>query len=112
MSKFDDYLTAIKKDATTLLGSTLRQGKREAKEILLAHVANSEERLKRWTTLLADGDITPREYKLLINNQITLGRMRLRTVEVIGKRAALDFRDKLRSLFVDKAVAMFLPPLA
>ncbi len=108
MSKFDDYLIAIKKDASTLLGATLRRGKREAKEILLAHIANSKERLKRWTKLLADGDITEREFKLLVNNQVTLGRMRLRTVEVIGKRAALDFRDQLRSLFVDKAVAMFL----
>lgn len=108
MSKFDDYLDSVMSDARALLGSTFKKGKNEAKDILEAHVKNSEERLQRWTKLLASGDITRFEFSLLINNQITLGRMRLRTVKVIGKRAALDFRDKLRTLFIDKAFDMFL----
>ncbi len=108
MSKFDDYIDAVSKDARKLLGATIKQGKKEATAILDAHVQNSKVRLKRWTALLAKGAIEKREFELLVNNQITLGRMRLRTVEVIGKRAALDFRDALRSLFVDKAVEVFL----
>ena len=108
MSKFDDYLDAVMTDATILLSSTIKEGKKEAREILEAHVQNSKERLQRWTKLLASGDLKKREFQLLVNNQITLGRMRLRTVEVIGKRSALDFRDALRSLFIDKAFEMFL----
>ena len=108
MSKFDDYLDAVMTDAQILLSSTIREGRKEAKEILEAHVQNSKERLRRWTKLLASGDLKKREFQLLVNNQITLGRMRLRTVEVIGKRAALDFRNALRSLFIDKAFEIFL----
>ena len=108
MSKFDDYLDAVMADAKILLSGTIKRGKKEANAILETHVDNSKERLQRWTKLLANGDIEMREFELLINNQITLGRMRLRTVEVIGKRAALDFRNALRSLFIDKAFEMFL----
>ena len=111
MSKFDDYLDDVLSDAKILLGSTFKKGKKEATEILEKHVENSKERLKRWTKLLATGAITESEFKLLVNNQVTLGRMRLRTIKVIGKRAALDFRDKLRTLFIDKAVEVFLPRL-
>ena len=91
-----------------LLNSTIKKGKKEAKAILETHVDNSKTRLQRWTKLLAHGDLTKREFELLINNQITLGRMRLRTVKVIGKRAALDFRNSLRALFIDKAFDIFL----
>ena len=108
MSKFDEYLDAVMADAKALLSGTIKRGKNEARAILEAHVDNSKERLQRWTKLLANGDIEKREFELLINNQIKLGRMRLRTVEVIGKRAALDFRNALRSLFIDKAFEIFL----
>jgi len=108
MSKFDDYVDAVLADAKILLNGTIKKGKNEAKTILETHVANSKVRLRRWTKLLANGDLTKREFEILINNQITLGRMRLRTVKVIGKRAALDFRNNLRTLFIDKAFDIFL----
>jgi hypothetical protein len=108
MSKFDDYLDEVLKDAKVLLKGTIKQGREEAEAILDAHVENSKERLQRWTKLLASGDLTSREFKILVNNQITLGRMRLRTVQVIGKRAAIEFRDSLRALFIDKAFDIFL----
>lgn len=108
MSRFDDYLDAVMADAKVLLNSTVKQGSEEAKAILEAHVDNSKIRLERWTILLTHGHLKKREFELLINNQITLGRMRLRTVEVIGKRAALDFRNSLRALFIDKAFDIFL----
>ena len=108
MSKFDTYLDEVMGDARILLNSSLKKGKDEARAILEAHVENSKERLKRWTKLLAKGEITKFEFKLLLNNQITLGRMRLRTIKVIGKKAALEFRDKLRALFIDKAFETFL----
>ena len=108
MSKFDDYVQAVLADAETLLDDSFSRGKKEAKEILEAHVQNSRERLQRWTKLLANKDITEREFKLLVNNQVTLGKMRLRTIRVIGKRAAIDFRDSLRALFIDKAFEIFL----
>lgn len=108
MSKFDTYKQEVLSGAQTLLGTTLARGRKEAGAIFATHMANSEDRLKRWTVLLHDQAITEREFRLLIDNQITLGRMRLRTVKVIGKKAALEFRDQLRNLFVDKAVDIFL----
>ena len=108
MSKFDEYLNSVVADARKLLDSNLSRGKKEATAIMETHVSNSRERLKRWTGLLARGEITEAEFKLLVNSQITLGKMRLRTVRVIGKRAALDLRNGLRALFVDKAIEVFL----
>lgn len=108
MSKFDDYLSAVMADARKVLDSEISRGKKEAEAILETHVANSRERLQRWTRLLARGEITEAEFKLLVNSQVTLGKMRLRTIRVIGKRAALDLRNSLRALFVDKAIEIFL----
>lgn len=108
MSKFDDYVSSVVTEARKLLDSNVSRGRKEAREILEAHVANSRERLQRWTRLLANGEITRAEFRLLVNSQITLGKMRLRTVRVIGKRAALDLRNNLRALFIDKAFEIFL----
>lgn len=108
MSKFDEYLSSVVTEARKLLDSSVSRGRKEAREILETHIANSRERLQRWTRLLANGEITKREFTLLVNSQVTLGKMRLRTVRVIGKRAALDLRNSLRALFVDKAFEIFL----
>ena len=108
MAKFDDFLKEITRGANLLANRTFKRGRNEAKKIIKGHLDNSEDRLKRWTRLLAAGDLSEAEFKLLVNNQVTLGRMRLRTIRVIGKKAALEFRDNLRSLIVDAAVAVFL----
>lgn len=108
MSDFDKYLDAIKKGSKELVKQTFKKGGDDAKEIFDAHLQDSEEQLKRWTALLANADITQFEFTLLLNNQITLSRMKLRTIKVIGKKSAIEFRDKLRSLFIDTAVDIFL----
>ncbi len=108
MSKFDDYLNSVVAEARKLLDNKIIRGKKEARAILETHVANSRERLQRWTRLLANKEITEAEFRLLVNSQVTLGKMRLRTVRVIGKRAALDLRNSLRALFIDKAFEVFL----
>lgn len=108
MSDFDDFLKEIIRNGKLLANRTFKRGRDEAKKIMEAHLRNSEERFKRWTRLLARGDISELEFKLLVNNQITLTRMRLRTVRVIGKKAALEFRDGLRGLIVDAARTIFL----
>lgn len=108
MPSFDDYLNAVKIGAKDLLRETFDNGEAEAAAIFEAHLVKSEERLRRWTNLLAAGDITEFEYQLLINNQITLGRMRLRTIKVIGTKSAIIFRDRLRALFIETAFNMFL----
>lgn len=108
MSRFDDYLKRIKRGSRALLKETLQSGVDEAREIVEAHLKQSEGKLRRWTALLAKGELTESEFKLLVNNQVSLGRMKLRTVEVIGKRSAIDLRDGLRDLLVDAAFAVFL----
>lgn len=108
MSKFDKYMDSVVAEARTLLDSNLSRGKKEAEAILETHVTNSRDRLQRWTRLLANKEITESEFRLLVNSQVTLGKMRLRTVRVMGKRAALDLRNSLRALFIDKAFEIFL----
>lgn len=108
MAKFDDYLNEVKKGAKALLGETFKKGRSEATRIFETHLQRTESRLKRWTKLLANGDITELEFKLLVNNQVTLGKMKLRTIKVIGKKSAMEFRDKLRALFIDTAFNTFL----
>ena len=108
MPSFDDYLDAVREGAKDLLKETFTRGEVQASEIFEAHLLKSRERLQRWTKLLAEGEITELEFKLLVNNQITLGKMRLRTVKVIGKKSAILFRDRLRQLFIDTAFNMLL----
>lgn len=108
MASFDTYLKKIKKGAQSILNETLKKGTTEANEIFEAHLKKSEEKLARWTNLLERGELTDVEFVLLVNNQVTLSRMRLRTIKVIGKKSAIEFRDKLRALFINTAFDMFL----
>ncbi len=108
MSRFDDYLRTIQRGSRKLVRRTLSKGAEQGRRIVEDHLEQSEDKLRRWTSLLANGELTEAEFKLLVNNQISLGRMKLRTVEVIGKRAAIDLRDGLRELLVDAAFAVFL----
>ena len=112
MSKFDDqfeeYFASTLKDARTLLGQSFKRGKKEATKILNDHAENSRSRIKRWTKLLANKQIREAEYKLLVNSQVTLTRMRLRTVKVIGKKASREFRDALRDMIIKGAITAFL----
>ena len=108
MAKFDIFFEEILRGGNLLVNRTFKRGRAEAKKIVKAHLRNSEDRFKRWTKLLAKGDISEREFRLLVNNQISLTRMRLRTIRVIGKRAAIEFRENLRGLIIDAAVGVFL----
>lgn len=108
MPSFDDYIDAVRAGAKNLLKETFESGGAEAGAIFEAHLVKSEAKLRRWTKLLAAGEITQFEYELLLNNQITLGKMRLRTIKVIGKKSAIIFRDRLRALFIETAFNMFL----
>lgn len=108
MSKFDQFKDTILDDGRKLITSTFKKGRIEAKDIFEVHLLESEVKLKRWTKLLARGDITQSEFKMLVNSQVTLGKMQLRVIKVIGKKSAMEFREKLRELFIDTAFSIFL----
>lgn len=108
MSTFDNYVDSVFTQGRALIAATFTQTRDESRAIFETHLTNSRERLDRWTKLLVLGELRPEEFKLLVNNQVTLGRMRMRTTKVIGKAAARDFRDKLRGIFIDNAFSHFL----
>jgi len=108
MSKFKQYLDAVEEGALKLIKEVFTTTSDSAEEIFKAHLQSSEERLKRWSKLLASGELTEGEYKWLINNQITLGKMRLNTSKVVAKKQAIELREKLRTLFLESAIKVFL----
>jgi len=108
MSKFKQYLDVVEEGAVELIKDVFSSTSTNAEEIFKAHLKSSEERLKRWSKLLASGELTQGEYKWLINNQITLGKMKLNTGKVIAKKQAIELREKLRTLFLESAIKVFL----
>lgn len=106
--EFKKFLRAIKRDSRALLRTSFRRGQDQAKEIVETHLNNSESRFKRWTRLLASGQIRQREFEILTNSQITLTRMRLRTVKAISRSASTEFRNRLREIIRERALKIFV----
>jgi len=106
--EFDTFLRAIRRDTRKLLRDSFRRGGDQAKAIVETHLQNSENRFKRWTRLLKKGEIHPREFEILTNSQITLTRMRLRTVKAISRSASAEFRNRLRDIIRQRAMKIFL----
>lgn len=108
MAKFDKFKAQLLVEGRALVSSTFKAGAGEARTIFEDHLKDSEEKLKRWTRLLAEGQLDKDEFKILIKSQVTLGKMRLRVVSVIGKKSTMVFRERLRKLIIDTAFSVFL----
>lgn len=72
----------LKESLLTLLGDKYKEFKPEVQKEINAFVKQSEEKLKRWILLLAEGSITEDEFEWLLKSQKDL--LTLKTIQATG----------------------------
>lgn len=66
---FNEIFNQLKDDVVGLAKSTLNNYGKEAEEDGRELLNSIEEKLKRWTLLLANGDLTTEDFEFLVNSQ-------------------------------------------
>ena len=106
MFDFDEFVRAVVEGAKRLAQDTLQQGVLEAGRDAESFLQRAEEKLRRWTALLARGELTREEFAFLVRSQADLAELFALTQLGIGLARLQDFRDKLIDLVIDKAFGL------
>ncbi|WP_130734862.1 hypothetical protein [Flavobacterium sp. J27] len=72
----------LKESLLTLLGNKYKEFKPEIQKDITSFLKESEEKLKRWALLLADGSITKEELEWLLKSQKDL--VALKAIQTVG----------------------------
>ena len=100
MSKFTDFIDGL-----------ADKGKKLAKDELKALIANAKkdksdfvrlqaENLERWTVMLADEELTPKGYKLLVRKMEVLTQLEVIKLKVSAKASAQRLAEGIGKLVV------------
>jgi hypothetical protein len=108
MSKFDDYLSAVRDGAKELAKELFSELGENAKKDTQAFLESAKEDLERWTKLVAEGKLVKQDLSDLVEAKKALLEMRaLREAGVFA--ATLErFRSGVLALVVDKAFSIFV----
>jgi hypothetical protein len=109
MAKFDDFLAAVTGSLAPLVTDFAAGVRRDAVDDMVGFLGDKKEDLLRWTDLLARGEITPREFTMLVSGAKAL--LKLRALRVAGVQLARvqRLRNAFIDLVVEKAIGTFLP---
>ena len=88
--------------------TTLRGFITEAQNDAKDFVKETEEKLRRWTDMLAKGQITKLEFTALVDSQKGLANLDLLTHAGIAAATLQQFRDGLIDLIINAAFKTFL----
>lgn len=103
MSGFDEFVNAVLEGAKQLAREMLRQGIEEARQDAQSFLQRTEEKMRRWTALLARGELKPDEFAFLVRSQKDLADLAGLTRLGIEAARLQQFRDRLIDLVIDKA---------
>jgi hypothetical protein len=109
MSKIDDFLDAVKHGAVGLAGDYVKGAKQRGIDDMLAYANARKADVGRWAEELAQGQISPEDFR-----QLLLGLKdgaEIRGLRVAGVELARlqRLRDALVDLVVDSALKTFIP---
>jgi hypothetical protein len=108
MTKFDDFKVALEDGIKDLAKKTTQDFAEQALDDGKAFVKETEDDLKRWTKLLASGDLTEDDFKFLVQSKKDVAEM----VGLKQKGLALakidSFRRGVLNLVVSTAIDVFL----
>ena len=100
MSRFTDFIDGLKDDAEKLAKDELKTLIATAKNDTSDFVRLQAENLERWTVMLADKDITPDGYKLLVRKMEVLTQLEAIKLKVAAKASAQRLADGIQQLVV------------
>lgn len=106
MSKFTDFIDGIVDEGRTLAKAELKQlvagGKKDGSDFVRLQTEN----LERWTVMLADGDLTPKGYKKLVQKMEVLTQLEVIKLKVRAKASAQRLAEGIQNLVVDSLFAL------
>ena len=108
MADFNDFLESLKKGLEEIIKKNWEEFKDAAEKDGKAFLDKTKEDMKRWTKLLAQGDLTKDDFEFLV-----AGKKDLAELEAL-KQAGLTlvrlerFQNALTSLVIDTAFDTFL----
>jgi hypothetical protein len=73
---FDAYVADVRKGVATLAKKEAADYVDAIRKDTKSFLHESRDDLERWTALLASGDLEPREFRLLVHAEKTLGEMK------------------------------------
>ncbi|MBL8895641.1 MAG: hypothetical protein JNJ53_13645 [Rhizobiales bacterium] len=109
MSKFDDFLDAVRSGVGDLAKDTLKGVINQAKEDAEDFLKRSALDLKRWSDFLATGELSKDEFEGLVKGLKSLAKMHALTVAGISIIKINRFRNAVINLVIDAAFSAFLP---
>lgn len=101
MSKFTDFIDDLKDDASKLAKDELKTLIADAKRDESDFVRLQAENFERWVGMLADGDLTPQGFKLLVKKMEVLAELETIKLKVKAKASAQRLRDGIIDLVVN-----------
>ena len=100
MSKFTDFIDGIKDATGKLAKDELKQLIASAKKDESDFVRLQVQNLERWTVMLAEGDLTTKGYKLLVNKMEVLTELETIRLKVKAKASAQRLAQGIQDLMV------------
>ena len=100
MSNFDEFLNAIEEGVKELAKKTLKGFKDEAVADAKAFLDTTEDDLKRWTKLLANGELSQDDFEWLV-----IGRKDVTELHILRQSGlALVRLDRFKNAFLDLVI--------
>ena len=108
MATFDDYVKELKKGFKPLAQELVDDLQADAISDMNAFLKKSERDLKRWTSHLADGEITKQDFTDLVQAQKALVELHELTKAGVALTKLDRFRSDLISLLISTAMKVYL----
>ncbi|MBN1637588.1 MAG: hypothetical protein JW866_01380 [Ignavibacteriales bacterium] len=108
MKTYDDFVEALKIGAKDMANEIFDGFENEAKDDVEAFLERTKNDMKRWTNLLAKGELTQHDFSDLVQAKKALAEIHsLRQIGVTLTKLE-RFRTGLINLIIDKALTFFL----
>ena len=108
MPDFDDFLENLKKGLEELAKKNWREFREAAEKDGKAFVEKTKEDLRRWTKLLAQGDLSKDDFEFLVAGKKDLAEMEALKQAGLTLVRLERFQNALISLVIDTAFETFL----
>lgn len=106
MSKFTDFIDGVVDEGKTLAKDELKQLIVSAKKDESDFVCLQAENFERWTVMLAENEITPKGYKLLVKKMEVLTQLEVIKLKVSAKASAQRLASGIEELVTKSLFAL------
>ncbi|MEP2276085.1 MAG: hypothetical protein ABJH98_11560 [Reichenbachiella sp.] len=98
---FDEIYDELKSKISELAKLSAKKYAEEAKQDANDFLESSKEKLKKWTKLLAAGEISTDEFEWLVNSQQSLAQMKVLTQAGLAQIRVDQFKQSVLNIIVD-----------